>query len=314
MPTKQSTPPLSLRKWLESLEQGNSYAHPAIGAISSRGHQINLRTVEVDSPSLVPGGRLIAIRDMLRPPLILQAAGAQVIEGLSSESDTIASVGSLFAGWMIDGAEVPSSEVSTGTAVVGNAISTARVDLSRRLAIQSPAAEATIRASMQAAIRVSLEKAIVAGSGANGEPPGLINEQAIPLESGSLTIPDLLEDVQTVLDAGADVERVSIIAAAADFKALMSQGGQLNYMHQVGDPTTGAVHNLAGIGVRFTPHLSTGQSITGDFSRMAVCYFGDPEILANRFIYSAMGGLRLQAWQHAGAVVDQVSAFVRRRA
>jgi HK97 family phage major capsid protein len=312
VPTKQSAPLFSLREWLHSTEKGASYTHPALGRINNRGHQISLRTVEVNSPSLLAGGRLISIRDMLRPPLLLQAAGALVLEDLENGTDTIGNIGALFAGWLIDGEEVPSSEVSTGTAVVGNAITTARVDVSRRLKIQSPGAEATLRASMQAAMRVSIEQAILAGTGTLGQPPGLINEQAIPSESGAATIQNLLEDVQTVLDAGADVERVSIIAAAADFKDLMSAGGTLNYMHQMSNPTTGAVHNIAGMGVRFTPHLSTGQALTGDFSRLTVAHYGDPEMLANPYIYAASGGLRLQAWQHTGAVVDQVAAFVRR--
>ncbi len=312
MPTKQLAPPFSLREWLHSTEKGASYTHPTLGPISSRGHQINLRTAEVNSGALLPGGRLISIRDMLRPPLLLQAAGALVLEDLENGTDTIGSIGGLFAGWLINGEEVPSSEVSTRTAVVGNSICTARVDVSRRLRIQSPAAEATLRASMQAAMRVSIEEAILAGTGTLGQPPGLIGEQAIPSESGAATIQNLLEDVQTVLDAGADVERVSIIASAADFKDLMSAGGTLNYMHQMSNPTTGAVHNIAGMGIRFTPHLSTGQALTGDFSRLTVGYYGPPELLANPYIYAASGGLRLQAWQHAGAVVDQVAAFVRR--
>jgi HK97 family phage major capsid protein len=309
---KQSAPPFSLRDWLQTIEKGGSYDHPTLGHISYRGHGINLKTVEVDSPSLLPGGRLISIRDMLRPPLLLQAAGALVIEDLENGSDTIGSLDNLFAGWLIDGQEVPSSEVSTKTAVVGNAITTARVDISRRLKIQSPAAEATIRSSMQAAMRVSIEQAIIAGTGTLGQPPGLIGEQAIPSESGAAEILNLLEDVQTVLDAGADVERVSIIASAADFKSLLAHGTPFDLNHQAGAATTGAVHNIAGIGLRFSPHLTTGQALTGDFSRLTVAYYGEPELLANPFIHSASGGLRLQAWQHAGAVVDQVSAFVRR--
>ena len=165
---------------------------------------------------------------------------------------------------------------------------------------------------MQAAIRVSIEQAIIAGTGTLGQPPGLIGEQAIPSESGAAEILNLLEDVQTVLDAGADVERVSIIASAADFKSLLAHGTPFDLNHQAGAATTGAVHNIAGIGLRFSPHLTTGQALTGDFSRLTVAYYGEPELLANPFIHSASGGLRLQAWQHAGAVVDQVSAFVRR--
>ena len=297
---------------MQTIEKGGSYDHPTLGHISYRGHGINLKTVEVDSPSLLPGGRLISIHDMLRPPLLLQAAGGLVIEELDSGSDTIGSLDNLFAGWLIDGQEVPSSEVSTKTAVVGKAITTARVDISRRLKIQSPAAEVTIRSSMQAAIRVSIEQAIIAGTGTLGQPPGLIGEQAIPSESGAAEILNLLEDVQTVLDAGADVERVSIIASAADFKSLLAHGTPFDLNHQAGAATTGAVHNIAGIGLRFSPHLTTGQALTGDFSRLTVAYYGEPELLANPFIHSASGGLRLQAWQHAGAVVDQVSAFVRR--
>jgi HK97 family phage major capsid protein len=312
VPTKQSAPPFSLREWLHTTEKGGSYSHPALGGISNRGHQINLKTVEVNSPSLLAGGQLLSIRDMLRPPLLLQAAGALVIEETPKGADTIGSLDNLFAGWLIDGAEVPSSEVATGTANVGHAICTARVDLSRRLKIQSPAAEAIIRASMQAAMRVSIEQATIAGTGTLGQPPGLIAEQAIPSESGAATIQNLLEDVQTVLDAGAPIEQVSIIASAADFAELMGDSSNPAVLHQNATPTTGAVHNLAGIGLRFSPHLSTGQALTGDFSRLTVAYYGDPELLANPYIYAASGGLRLQAWQHAGAVVDQVAAFVRR--
>jgi HK97 family phage major capsid protein len=312
VPTKQSAPPFSLREWLHSTEKGASYAHPDLGAISSRGHQINIRTAEVNSGALLAGGRLISIRDMLRPPLLLQAAGALVLEDLQNGADTIGSLDNLFAGWLIDQEEVPSSDVSTGTAVVGNAITTARVDVSRRLKIQSPGAEATLRASMQAAMRVSIEQAILAGTGTLGQPPGLIGEQAIPSESGAATVATLLEDVQAVVDAGAPVENVSIIASAADFAELMGDASNPAVRHQNATPTTGAVHNLVGIGLRFTPHLSTGQALTGDFSRLTVAYYGLPELLANPYIYAASGGLRLQAWQHAGAVVDQTAAFVRR--
>lgn len=94
---------------------------------------------------------------MLRRPLLLQAAWTLLLEDLTKGADTIASLYNLYAGWLIDGEKVPSSEVSTGTAVVGNAIAIARVNLSHRVRIKSPTAEAIIRASMQAAMLVSVE-------------------------------------------------------------------------------------------------------------------------------------------------------------
>ncbi len=141
---------------------------------------------------------------------------------------------------------------------------------------------------------VSIEQAILAGTGIEGQPPGLVNQQAIPSESGAATVATLLADVQAVVDVGAPGENVSIIASAVDFAELMGDASNPAVLHQNATPTTGAVHNLAGIGLRFSPRLSTGQALTGNLSRLTVAYYGEPEMLANPYIYAASGGLRLR--------------------
>jgi hypothetical protein len=160
-------------------------------------------------------------------------------------------------------------------------------------------------------MRTATEAATLAGSGSLGVPPGLINEAAIPLATGAVTPANLLDDVAEVVAAGADPERVSIIASAADLPDLLATGGAY-VLNCPGSSTTGAHHNLSGFGLRFTPHLATGQAITGQFDYLTVTYYEQPEILLDIYTQSASGQARLIGFQHVGAATPHVGAFKRR--
>jgi len=268
---------------------------------------------QTDSGALFAGGRILSIADALRPPLILQAAGAQVVEDVARFDDSVAAIDNLEAGWLVNGEESEAIDVATTAANFGGAIVTGRVNMSRRFRLQSPTAEALLRQSLQRAMKTATEAATLAGSSSLGVPPGLINEAAIPLETGAVTPANLLEDVAAVVAAGCDPERVSMIASAADLPALLAHSGAYRLSNQ-GTATTGALHNLSGFGVRFTPHLATGQAITGQFDYLTVSYYEQPEILLDVYSQSASGQARLIGFQHVGAAASHVGAFIRRRA
>jgi hypothetical protein len=268
---------------------------------------------QTDSGALLAGGRILSIADCLRPPLVLQAAGAQVVEDVARFDDSVAAIDNLEAGWLVNGEESQAIDVATTAANFGGAIVTGRVNMSRRFRLQSPTAEALLRQSLQRAMRTATEAATLAGSGSLGVPPGLINEAAIPLETGAVTPANLLEDVAAVVAAGADPERVSILASAADLPDLLATGGA-DVLNCPAHSTTGAHHNLSGFGLRFTPHLATGQAITGQFDYLTVSYYEQPEILLDVYTQSASGQARLIGFQHVGAAASHVGAFIRRRA
>lgn len=304
--------PLSLRDWLSAALRNDAYSHPALRSGGSYGQQINLRAV-TDSGSLFAGSRILSIADCLRPPLILQAAGAEVVEDASRYVDSVAAIDNLEAGWLVNGQDAEAIDVSTTAANFGGAIVTGRVNMSRRFRLQSPTAEALIRRSLQRAMQTATEAATIAGTGSLGVPPGMVNEAAIPLETGAVTPANLLEDVAAVVAAGADPERVSILASAADLPALLAQAdcGTFRLSNQ-GTATTGARLALCGFGVRFTPHLATGQAITGQFDYLTVSYYEAPELLLDVYSQSASGQARLSGFQHVGAAASHVGAFIRR--
>jgi HK97 family phage major capsid protein len=303
--------PFSLRDWLSAALRGDDYSHPAMR--SGGNYATRVQLPQTDSPSLFAGGRILSIADALRPPLILQAAGAEVVEDVARFDDSVAAIDNLEAGWLVNGTESESIDVATTAANFGGAIVTGRVNMSRRFRLQSPTAEALLRRSLQRAMRTATEAATLAGSGTLGVPPGLINEAAIPSATGAVTPANLLEDVADVIAEGCDPERVSMIASAADLPALLAHDGAYRLSNQ-GTTTTGALHNLSGFGVRFTPHLATGQAITGQFDYLTVTYYEQPEILLDVYTQSASGQSRLIGFQHVGAAASHVAAFKRRRA
>jgi HK97 family phage major capsid protein len=306
-----ATNPLSLRDWLAAALTGESYDHPALRSGGSYGQRVQLP--QTDSGSLFAGGRILSIADALRPPLILQAAGAQVLEDVSRYTDSVAAIADVEAGWLVTGQDSAAIDVSTTAASLGGAVVTGRVNMSRRFRIQSPTAEALLRQSLARAMKAATEAATLAGSGTLAEPRGLINETAIPSATGAVTPASLLDDVAEVVAAGADPERVSIIAAAADLPDLLATGGAY-VLNCPAHSTTGAHHNLSGFGLRFTPHLATGQAITGQFDYLTVTFYEAPELLLDIYSQSASGQARLSGFQHVGAAVSHVDAFKRRRA
>lgn len=306
-----ASPAFSLRDWLNAEMRGETYSHPAFQRLGTYGRSIELP--QTDAGSLLAGGRILSIADCLRPPLILQAAGAQVVEDVSRYVDSVAAIDNLEAGWLVNNAESEAIDVSTTAANLGGAIVTGRVNMSRRFRLQSPTAEALLRRSLQRAMKAATEAATLAGSGTLAVPPGLINESAIPLASGAVTPANLLEDAADVIEAGCDPERVSIIAAAADLPALMAFDGAYRLSNQ-GTATTGALHNLNGFGVRFTPYLAAGQAITGQWDYLTVTYYEQPEILMDIYSQSASGQARLSGFQHVGAATSHVNSLKRRRA
>lgn len=314
----QASKEISLVQWIEAAESGGEYAPHQASKAGGFGRVIEPLAASVEpinDPALLAGGQLLTIEEALRPPLVLAKAGAQVVEEVDRGVSTIGSLSQgAEAAWLIDGVEHSATVMKTRAADLGGAIVTARVDASRRFRKQVRDAEQLLRRELQAAMRAATEQAVFAGTGVEGAPAGLANEQAFHLETGPIDPLALLSDVQLVLDEGCDPERVAVFASSADFKNIMCFGSPYSLNHQSGMATTGAIHNIGGIGIRFTPYLAQGEAITGQFDFLTVTYYDRPELLVNPYIHAANGGVRIQGWQGIGFAVSHTNAFIRRRA
>lgn len=303
---------LSLSKIVASGTGGAAYHHPALSGSGRFGRCVDLTKAAtgVTAPgNLLPGQRnlKIAIADVLRPPLVFQAAGAVVLEDTNSQYTTTGSIDGLEARWLVGDQSVEAAEMTTSNGSIGDSISIARVEFSRLFKLQYPTAEALLRGSMQRALRTAMEKAGLAGTG-GWEPGGLINDAEIQLETGALTAAALVDDAQQLVMAGCDAQLVSIIASAENMADLLGAG-----VNTEGRTTTGALHNIKGFGVRFSPYLAAGESVAGQFDQLNLIYYGSPEVLVDPYTNGAEGATRITVFQACGLTTSHSQAFVRRR-
>jgi hypothetical protein len=231
-----------------------------------------------------------------------------VIDQVDPLYNSIGTIDNLEARWLVGDQSVPAAEVKTSAGSIGDSISIARVEFSRQFKLQSPTAEALLRSSMQRALKTAMEKAGIAGTGGY-EPGGLINDEQIHLETGALTAAALVDDAQQLVLAGCDAQLVSVIASAASMADLLGDG-----VGTEGRTTTGALHNIKGFGVRFSPYLAAGEAVAGQFDQLNVVYYENPQVLVDPYTNGPNGFTRLTAFQSCGLATSHSKGFIRRRA
>jgi hypothetical protein len=310
------TPPVSataklsprIADWIHAEEQGYQYAHPFFEQQGTYGRVIPPRAEVTDDGRLLPGTKFLTIEDALRPTLVLAAAGAQVFEQLDRSISTIGRIDeAVEAGYLINGEDFVAERFTTGSVWLGDAIVTARVPYSRRFKLQAQGGEQIVRRHIARAMKSRTEAAVFAGTGDFGNQRGLINTDALPVATGAISRANILADVQAVLDAGTDPALVSVFASSKDFSKLITAD-------QPQPGTTGAVHQVGGFGVRFTPYLAEGDAITGQFSFLNVVYHERPELVIDKYTQAANGQTIVSGFQATGWGVSQPDAFLRRRA
>lgn len=307
----------SFAKLVSAATGGPAYDHPAIQQGSGRfGRIIDVSAAagigKTAPASLTHANKNLLIADVLRPPLIMQAAGANVIDEVDPQYNTIGSLENLEARWLVGDQSVPAEDVTTSGATIGDSVCIARVEFSRQFKMQSPTAEALLTNSIRRAMLAALDKGAVAGTGGYS-PKGLINEPAFHLEPGPVDGAALIDDAQQLAIDGCDPSLISIIASAHNMREMLAANNNVRGVSTEGRVTTDALFSLNGFGIRFTPYLAAGEAITGQFNQMNIVYYEKPQIIVDPYTEGAAGKTRIAVFQACGIVANHTKAFIRRR-
>jgi hypothetical protein len=281
-----------------------------------RGHVLPITRAEsggLSTGTLADGGALVhtgrvTMAAALQPVLQVERLGARRVT-LQGGDNLVSAAATSGGGWITEDADSIQETALFGAAMRAPKEAAARLKMSRRLFNQSGISEQEFRLMLQRTISATVESGILAGTGSNGQPMGLINDQQLQQET--FTSADSLptrarvaELVGEILEAGGDLEQVQILLSAADYES-----SQLFVASASGDAPKVEIYDgtrrMAGVPCAFSPYIPTGNLVIADWSRVAISYIGAPQLIINPYSYSESGLLELTLFQMVGYAVER---------
>jgi hypothetical protein len=275
-----------------------------------RGHVIPLeRGVSggINTGTFSDGGALVSgsltLASALQPVLQLERLGARRSNQKSGDLLVGAPV-SAGGGWVVENNNIAVSMALLATGMREPKEAAARIQISRRLMTQSTIAEAEFRALLERTLRQTIETGILSGDGSNGQPLGMSKDGQLSQRSynggpGSLPSEGEVADfIGELLDGGADLDSVQILAAGEDY----ADSATLIKIDN-------GVRRIAGAKCAFTPYLPSGCLLIADWSRVVIGYVGEPQLVINPYTYSESGVLELTLFQSVGYAVERRELF-----
>jgi HK97 family phage major capsid protein len=262
--------------------------------------------------------------DVLRPASVLGALGARFLTGLRDDvsipkmdeyTPTVT--------WLeIEGTSALTSADHSFTAVTGAPhVCGILTTWSRKTLLQSnPSIEQLVRADFTAKLAAAIDLAGLAGTGATGQPEGILTNSSISeetLSGNAVTWSDVLNMIAAVL--GANVRGGSMgwtfnaYVQAYLRKTVKESGGEIYVMEEP--------NSLAGYPVEITSQMDgfngspavAGKMLFGDFSQVILAFWGDSgaDILVNPYESTAYlaGNVLIRAFIDCDVLIRHPEGF-----
>jgi len=248
--------------------------------------------------------------DVLRNSSSVMQAGARTLSGLSGDVVIPKKTAASSAGWIAtEGGAASESEFTVGTVSLTPKQIGAFTDMTRQLRQQSSMdVENMIRDDLGQAIALAIDLGGLEGSGASGQPTGLLN-------TGSLT------KVTTWAAANPTfAEVVTLETAVADANALMGNLAYICPTNMVGamkttEKASGTAQFLTE-GTSLNGHRlvasnqgTAGNMYFGNWNDLLLGFWSGLDILVDPYSLSNTGSVRVNAFQTCDVAVRHVESF-----
>lgn len=181
-----------------------------------------LATRDLTAASAAAGGYLVSTAtaepvDVLRPWSVVASAGITMLPGLRENISLPRTNTAPVAGWLsTEATNAPDSQPVTGQAVMTSKTAAVYLEFSRQWALQAEAGEILLRQQLLGAVGQLIDETFFTGTGAAGQPTGLLNTVGIGTQSGtSLAHAGILAMRSAVLTAGAQEDRLRWVGTPA---------------------------------------------------------------------------------------------------
>jgi HK97 family phage major capsid protein/HK97 family phage prohead protease len=188
----------------------------------------------------------------------------------------------------------------------------AYTDVTRRLMLQStPDAEAMVRNDLLRVLGLELDRAVLYGTGADGQPKGLLNQNGlahVDLAGMFASFAEYVAMETEIAAADADVEVMSYVINAK------ARGNAKTTQKFPGTPTGATIweqgNTINGYNVDVTNQLVDGDAFLGAWSSYVVAMWGGLDLTVDPYSLSTSGSTRLVVFQEVDMNVRHLESFV----
>lgn len=243
----------------------------------------------------------------LRASLLVKALGVRTLSGLVGNVSIPKYGAGLSAGWVEEGEALTESEMAFDAVTLSPKHVGGITEMSRQLIQQSaPAIEGLVREDLSHAVAAAVDAAIIAGSGTDGEPLGIIGRTGVQTADMPATWAEVLAIEQmlaavNVNPSGWYTSPAVMTALRGTLKAASAGSEYIAGRGTIGD-LPAASSNAA----------PADTAILGDWSQVLLGQWGAVEILVNPFAEGPYrrGGVLVRAFSTVDVAVRHEEAFV----
>ena len=242
----------------------------------------------------------------LRNSLLVKALGVRTLSGLVGDVSIPKYGAGLSAGWVAEGAALSESEMEFDSVTLTPRHVGGITEMSRQLIQQSaPAIEGLVRDDLSHAVAAAVDAAIIAGTGANGQPVGIIGRAGVQTADMPATWQDVLAIEQML--AAENITPTGWYTSPAVMSALrgtLKEAGLPGYI-----AGRGTIGDLSAASSNAAP---ADTAILGDWSQVLLGQWGAVELLVNPFaeVPYRRGGVLVRAFSTVDVAVRHEQAFV----
>jgi HK97 family phage major capsid protein len=273
--------------------------------------QRDLNTSVTTAGGHLVGGRTIGALDVLRPYSVAARMGIRALEN-NMQSVTMPSLtGAVTGQWLAsETTAITSTDPTIGVVNSKPKTAGALMRASRQFMLMADNAEAVIREQLLGAMGALLDQAILSGSGASGQPTGIVNTAGIGAQTGAVTLANMLDILQTLGNANVDDESVKFLTTPAVRRILQARESVSTSGRMIWEGG-----RLAGTPAAVTTDCPAATILAGDWSQCLVAFWGNGlEIQVDPYTSFATGAIQVRALMFADVNILKPAAFVKHTA
>lgn len=243
----------------------------------------------------------------LRNSLLVQRLGVRTLSGLTGNVSIPKAGAGLTAGWVTEGQALPESDMDFESVTLTPHHVGGITEMSRQLIQQSsPAIEDLVRDDLSFAVAQAIDRAIIAGTGANGQPLGIIGRAGVQEAELPATWADVLAIEQML--AAVNVNPTGWYTSPGVLTALRG----ILKAASAGSDYIATAKAIGELPVASSNAAPAETAILGDWSQVLLGQWGAVEILVNPYAETPYrrGGVLVRAMATVDVAVRHEEAFV----